>query len=81
MGFSINPNTHYLKLIFIVKSAETPEQIKVAEKCLELYDSRKDYYIEYFKRSSDKPLVAHTGEYDHATAIWIMKKKLNNKNH
>ena len=79
MDFFINPNTHYLKLMFIVNSAETPEHIKVAYRCLELYDSRRDYYINYFKSSSDKPIVAHTGEYDHNTAIWILQKKLKMK--
>jgi len=79
MDFFINPNSHYLKLMFIVKSAETPGQLEVAQRCLDLYDSRRDYYIQYFKKSSDKPIVAHTGEYDHETAIWILSKKLKMK--
>lgn len=79
MGFSINPNQHYLKLIFIVSSVQTLDHIEVAERCIELYDSRKDYYIDYFKNSPDKPIVAHTGDYDHITAMWILSKKLNNK--
>lgn len=79
MGFSINPNQHYLKLVFIVNSVQTLDHIEVAERCIELYDSRKDYYINYFKNSDNKPIVAHTGDYDHDTAIWIIKKKLQNK--
>ena len=79
MGFSINPNQHYIKLMFIVNSVQTLAQLEVAEKCIELYDSRKDYYIKYFKTSLDKPIVAHTGDYDHTAAIWIIKKKLQNK--
>ena len=79
MGFSINPNQHYLKLMFIVNSVQTLDHIEVAERCIELYDSRKDYYIDYFKNSADKPIVAHTGDYDHITAMWILSKKLNNK--
>ena len=79
MGFSINPNQHYLKLIFIVSSVQTLDHIEAVERCIELYDSRKDYYIKYFKNSTDKPIVAHTGDYDHDTAIWIIKKKLQNK--
>jgi len=79
MGFSINPNQHYLKLMFIVNSVQTLDHIEVADKCIELYDSRKDYYINYFKNSTNKPIVAHTGDYDHDTAIWIIKKKLQNK--
>lgn len=79
MGFSINPNQHYLKLMFIVNSVQTLDHIEVAERCIELYDSRKDYYINYFKNSANKPIVAHTGDYDHDTAIWIIKKKLQNK--
>lgn len=79
MGFSINPNQHYLKLVFIVNSVQTLDHIEVAERCIELYDSRKDYYIDYFKNSTDKPIVAHTGDYDHTTAVWIISKKLNNK--
>lgn len=81
MDFSINPNSHYLKLMFIVKSAETPGQLEVAQRCLDLYDSRRDYYIQYFKKSGDKPIVAHTGEYDHETAMWILSKKLKLKLH
>ena len=79
MGFSINPNQHYLNLMFIVNSVQTLDHIEVADKCIELYDSRKDYYINYFKNSTNKPIVAHTGDYDHDTAIWIIKKKLQNK--
>ena len=79
MDFFINPNSHYLKLIFIVNSIETYNQLEVAQRCLELYDSRKDYYIKYFKKSGDKPIVAHTGEYDHKTAMWILEKKLKMK--
>jgi len=79
MGFSINPNQYYLKLMFIVNSVQTLDHIEVAQRCIDLYDSRKDYFIEYFKTSLDKPIVAHTGEYDHDTAVWIMKKKLQGK--
>ena len=65
--------------MFIVNSVQTLDHIEVAERCIELYDSRKDYYINYFKNSTNKPIVAHTGDYDHDTAIWIIKKKLQNK--
>lgn len=65
--------------MFIVNSVQTLDHIEVADKCIELYDSRKDYYINYFKNSTNKPIVAHTGDYDHDTAIWIIKKKLQNK--
>ena len=76
MDFSINPNTYYLKLMFIVSSAVTPEHVEVAHKCIDLYDNLGDYFVEYFKESLEKPIVAHTGEYDHYTAVWIMRKKL-----
>ena len=76
MGFFINPNTHYLKALFIVKSCITPDHIKVAESCVDLYESRGDEFIEFFKQSDLKPIVAHTGEYDHQTAVWILRKKL-----
>lgn len=80
MGFStINPNQYYFKLMFIIKSVDRIQQIEMAEKCIDLYDSKKEYFIDYFKNSLDKPIVRHTGEYDHETAVWIMRKKLNYK--
>lgn len=80
MGFStINPNQYYLKLMFIVKSVDSIRHFEMAERCIDLYDAKRDYFVDYFKESSDKPIVAHTGEYDHETAVWIMRKKLNYK--
>jgi predicted PP-loop superfamily ATPase len=76
MGFSINPTTHYLKILFIIKSCTTPEHMEVAERCIDMYDSRGNEFIKYYRSSTDKPIVAHTGEYDHQTAVWILRKKL-----
>ena len=76
MGFStINPNQYYLKLMFIVKSVDSIQHFEIAERCIDLYDAKRDYFVDYFKKSSDKPI----GEYDHETAVWIMRKKLNYK--
>ena len=80
MGFSINPNNYYLKALFIIESCTTLQHFDIARACVERYDALGDYFIEFFKNSSLKPIVAHTGDYDHLTAMWILRKKLNYKN-
>ena len=80
MDFSINPNTYYLKALFVVESCTSPTHVEVAKRCIELYDARGDYFKSFFKVSDLKPIVAHTGEYDHEMAMWILRKKLNYKN-
>lgn len=77
MDFSINPNTYYLKTLRIVASCVTPYQKKVALRCIDLYDSKQSYFENFFKHSDLKPIVSHTGDYDHLTAVWILRKKLN----
>ena len=76
MGFSINPNTYYIKTLLIIRSCVTPYHFKVAEQCIVLYDNQGDLYIDIFRESDFKPIVAHTGDYDHETAVWILKTKL-----
>lgn len=79
MGFSINPNNYYLKALFVIESCSTKDHIDIAKRCIDRYDTLGDYFIEFFKSSSLKPIVAHTGDYDHLTAMWILRKKLEQK--
>lgn len=79
MGFSINPNDHYLKLIKIVQSVNSFQQLKTAERCIDIYDSNRKYFIEYFNNTDELPLVHHMGDYDHDMSMWIIRKKLNYK--
>lgn len=80
MDFSINPNSHYLKALFVIESCNSLAHLKVAKRCIDLYDSRGDYFKSFFETSDLKPIVAHTGHYDHQMAVWILRKKLNYKN-
>jgi hypothetical protein len=76
MDFLINPNTHFLKTLFIIESCNTMGHIYVAEKCIDVYDSHHPLYISTYKKKTIKPIISNNGVYDHETAIWLLKKKL-----
>jgi hypothetical protein len=79
MNFEINPNKHYLKALFVIESCTSTAHLDVAERCIELYNSRELQFVKFFDKSMIKPIVMHTGHYDHKTAVWILRKKLSNK--
>ena len=79
MSFFIDPTQHYLKVLSIIQSCNSLAHFNTAERCIELYESREEYFKDYYKNSDVRPLVGHTGHYDHLAAVWILKKKLQHK--
>lgn len=79
MSFFIEPNKHYLKILTIIQSCNSLNHFAAAEKCIDIYDSREKMYKDYYKKSDERPIVGHTGHYDHLAAVWILRKKLNHK--